>query len=135
MPLHLLTKLQNAKATWTAERVNHERENADEACSYMEEDTGAWVNTPYGDELERSAADAAEELWEKVFLAFREALAWSQSTRAAPAGGLGDHLDYAFDRVVTADKSGYADHICEIICDLLEEEKNPREAGEEEEKK
>ena len=59
----------------------------------------------------------------KGFLAFREALAWSQSTRAAPAGGLGDHLDYAFDRVVAADKSGYADHICEIICDLLEEEK------------
>ena len=55
MPLHLLTKLQNAKATWTEERVNHERENADETCSYMEEDTGAWVNTPYGDRLEREA--------------------------------------------------------------------------------
>ena len=89
----------------------------------MEEDTGAWVNTPYGDRLEREATSEAEELWEKVFLAFREALAWSQSTRAAPAGGLGDHLDYAFNRVVAADKSGYADHICEIICDLLEEEK------------
>ena len=79
---------------------------------------------PLRGRLEREApSDAAEELWEKVFLAFREALAWSQSTRAAPAGGLGDHLDYAFDRVVAADKSGYADHICEIICDLLEEEK------------
>ena len=121
MPLHLLTKLQNAKGTWTTARVEHERENADEPCYYMEEDTGAWVNTPYGDRLERSAADAAEELWEKVFLAFREALAWSQSTRASPAVVLGDHLDYAFGRVVAADKSGYADHICDIICDLLEE--------------
>ena len=110
-------ELELAKEAYIEYRIFVERGQAEKTLSYVEADTGQWVNTSEGEKLDSKTRTLAEKEWNKVEKEFKSQIFYRREQLKKSDGDV--ILEEIFDQLSMCKEKFFAD-VADRICKVVE---------------